>query len=72
MENITSARQVLLTQEDGWYIAEDLATTVASQGKDIGSALDSLKEALSLYFENNAAERTDEAGSHYFLTTIQL
>ena len=47
----TLNRQVLVTREDDWYVAKDIATNVASQGKDIDSALENLKDAIELYYD---------------------
>ena len=44
---------VYVTQEDtGWYVATDIATSVASQGETYESAMANLKEALELYYED--------------------
>ncbi len=44
---------VYVTQEDtGWYVATDIASGVASQGKTYESSLTNLKEALELYYED--------------------
>ena len=44
---------VVVTQEDtGWYVATDVATRVASQGKTYEESLNNLKEALELYYED--------------------
>ena len=39
-------------KEDKWYVAKALEVEVASQGKTQKQALDNLKEALELYFED--------------------
>lgn len=39
-------------KEDKWYVAKALEVEVASQGKTQKEALENLKEALELYFEN--------------------
>ena len=41
-----SNRNILVTQEDDWFVAKDIETNVPSQGCDINSALANLKEAL--------------------------
>ena len=43
---------VAVTPEDGWYVARCLEVEVASQGESFEEALDNLKEALELYFED--------------------
>ncbi len=39
-------------KEDKWFLAKALEVEVVSQGKNEKEALDNLKEALELYFED--------------------
>ena len=41
-----------LVQEGDWYVAQCLEVDVASQGTTAAEALDNLREALELYFED--------------------
>jgi predicted RNase H-like HicB family nuclease len=41
-----------ITHEAPWYIARCLEVEVASQGETVEEALDNLREALELYFED--------------------
>ena len=43
---------VAIQQEENWYVAKCLENSVASQGKTIDEAMENLKEALELYFED--------------------
>ncbi len=43
---------VAIYKEDDMYIAKDLRTNVVDQGDTIDEALDGLKEALELYYED--------------------
>jgi predicted RNase H-like HicB family nuclease len=43
---------VIVQKEDTWYVAKCLDNSVASQGKTVEEALDNLKEALELYYED--------------------
>ena len=45
---------VLITKEDDWYIASSVETSVVSQGKTVEESIANLREALELYFEDNA------------------
>lgn len=40
-------------KEDNLYVARCLEVNVASQGKSHGEAIENLKEALELYFEDS-------------------
>jgi predicted RNase H-like HicB family nuclease len=42
----------LVWREGNWYVARAIEVEVASQGKTAKQALESLQEALELYFEN--------------------
>jgi predicted RNase H-like HicB family nuclease len=44
-------------KEDKWYVAQCLELDVASQGETEEEALESLREALDLYFEPPQATR---------------
>ncbi|MCQ4045491.1 type II toxin-antitoxin system HicB family antitoxin [Streptantibioticus rubrisoli] len=44
-----------VTHENDWYVARCLQVEVASQGATIEEALDNLREALELYFEDEPA-----------------
>lgn len=43
---------VIIEQEENWYVAKCIDNNVASQGKTIEEALKNLKEAIELYLEN--------------------
>lgn len=43
----------VIQQENNWYVAKCLENDVASQGKTLDEAMDNLKEALELYFEDS-------------------
>ena len=43
---------VAITHEASWYVARCLEVEVASQGESVEEALDNLREALELYFED--------------------
>ena len=44
-----------LTAEDGWFVAQCLEVDVASQGETEAEALENLREALELHFEEPTA-----------------
>ncbi len=61
---------VIVVKEDDMYVAKDIATNVASQGVSVEDAIDSLREALELYYEDN-----DSAELGYetvFTTTLEV
>ncbi|OYR66936.1 HicB family protein [Halorubrum ezzemoulense] len=49
-DDVPSGRTITLTQaDDGWWVARDEATGVASQGETRQDALDNLDEAVALH-----------------------
>ena len=46
---------VIVQKDDTWYVAKCIDNLVASQGKTVEDALDNLKEALELYYEDEQA-----------------
>jgi predicted RNase H-like HicB family nuclease len=59
---------VSIQQEDNWYVAKCLENNVASQGKTMDEAIDNLREALTLYFEDEAPP----IYSQTYVTTLQV
>ena len=55
--------------EDPWYVARCLEIEVASQGKTVDEALENLKEALELYFED---EELPQGLEPPIISTIEL
>ena len=58
-----------VTHEDPWYVARCLEVEVASQGDTAEQALENLKEALELYFED---EELPQALEPPIISTIEL
>ncbi|MDR1534236.1 MAG: type II toxin-antitoxin system HicB family antitoxin [Planctomycetota bacterium] len=63
---------VIVTHEPPWYVAKCVDNQVASQGRGVEEAVANLREALTLYYEDeNEAELAAEA-STAFLTTVEV
>jgi predicted RNase H-like HicB family nuclease len=60
---------VMVQKEENWYVAKCLENSVASQGRTIEEALDNLKEALLLYYENETPELVN---IQTFITTLEV
>ena len=60
---------VAIQKEDEWYVAKCLENSVASQGKTIDEATDNLREALSLYYED---ETLPVVFPQTYVTTMQV
>lgn len=60
---------VVIQKEDSWYVATDVESGVASQGKTLDESLENLKEALSLYYEDNIPTNNM---TEVFVTTMEV
>ena len=58
-----------IQKEENWYVATDVVSGVASQGKTLDESIENLKEALELYYENN---KPLEEPSPVFVTTLEV
>ena len=61
---------VIVQKDDDWYVAKCLENSVASQGKTVEEAIDNLKEALELYYEDTPAEQDKQ--KQVFVTTLEV
>ncbi len=69
MKGVIMTCQVYVTKEENWYVATDIASSVASQGKTMEESLANLKEALELYYEDNPV---DDNRTPAFFTTLEV
>jgi predicted RNase H-like HicB family nuclease len=58
-----------VTHEAPWYVARCLDVEVTSQGKTTEEALDNLREALELYFEDAPMP---DLGEPPIITTVEI
>jgi predicted RNase H-like HicB family nuclease len=67
MKNINCP--VMITEEENWYVAKEINTNIASQGKTVKEAVENLKEALELYFQDN---NCDVINKNVLFTTLEV
>ncbi|MBR0365460.1 MAG: type II toxin-antitoxin system HicB family antitoxin [Clostridia bacterium] len=60
---------ILIEKEEDWFVASSVETGVASQGKTMEEAIQNLKEALELFFEDNIPENLNR---QIFVTTLEV
>ena len=60
--------------EDEWYVATCLENNIASQGKTITDAMKNLKEAITLYYEdeNNKEELNFLQNDEVYITRLEM
>lgn len=59
---------VAITKDDAWFIAKCLENNVASQGKTMEEAMDNLREAVALYYEDEQLPVFPQT----YLTTLEV
>lgn len=59
----------VIQQEGTWFVARCAENNVASQGKTLESALENLKEALTLYYEDGDIPAPN---AQTFITTFEV
>ena len=65
---------IILKREDEWFVATCLENDIASQGKTIDEALDNLKEAIALFYEDeNYAKIMQPSGNdRIYITSLEM
>ena len=61
---------VLITKDDNWYVAISSETNVTSQGHTVEEALENLKEALELYYEDNS--NVNDSSNVCLMTSLEV
>ena len=60
---------IIIQKEENWYVATDIESGVASQGKTLDESMENLREALSLFYEDNLPEQPMR---EVFVTTMEV
>ncbi len=61
---------VVIQKDDDWFVAKCVENSVASQGKTVEEAMNNLKEALELYYEDVPKEDIKE--KQLYVTTLEV
>ena len=65
-------RSVVIYEDDGWFVAEDILSGVASQGRTIAEASRNVIEAVELYFEGSEGNEDNAEEQNVFFTTMEV
>ena len=65
---------IKIEHEENWYVATCLENNIASQGKTIDEAMANLREAISLYYEDesNIDELKDQENEQVYITRLEM
>jgi predicted RNase H-like HicB family nuclease len=72
-DKMTFKGTIIIRQEEEWFVATCLENNIASQGKTIDEANENLKEAISLYYEDETREELNLfKGDQIYITTLEM
>ena len=65
---------IKIEQEDTWFVATCIENNIASQGKTINEAVENLKEAITLYYEDetNKKDLSLLQNDPIYITTLEM
>ena len=65
---------VKIEQEEEWYVATCFENNIASQGKTVNEAMENLKEAIALFYEDdiNKEELNSSQNEHIYITRLEM
>ena len=63
---------VIIKKEEEWFVATCLENNISSQGKTLDEATENLKEAISLYYEDEPEEKTLPENDQIYITTLEM
>ena len=62
---------VIIKKEEEWFVATCLENNIVSQGKTIDEATENLKEAITLYYEDETEEIVSK-NDRIYITTLEM
>jgi len=62
---------IIIKEEEDWFVATCLENDIASQGKTINEAIDNLKEAIALYYEDED-DFSVTKNKQVYVTTLEM
>jgi predicted RNase H-like HicB family nuclease len=62
---------IIIKEEEDWFVATCLENDIASQGKTINEAIDNLKEAITLYYEDEE-DISISKNKQVYITTLEM
>jgi len=63
---------VVIVKEEDLFVATCLENNVASQGETVDEAVENLKEAISLYYEDETAASLVPRNEQVYITSLEM
>ena len=61
---------IIIKREEHWYVSTCLENNIASQGKTIDEAVENLKEAIALYYEDEDVHISKK--EQIYITSLEM
>ena len=63
---------IIIKKEEEWFVATCLENNIASQGKTIDESIENLKEAITLYYEDNEEKTIIPVKDQIYITSLEM
>jgi len=63
---------VVIRKGDIYFVATCIENNIASQGKTVDEAIENLKEAIALYYEDEPAEALVPNNERVYVTSLEM
>ena len=63
---------IIIKREEEWFVATCIENNIASQGKTIDEAIENLKEALALFYEDEPKEKMMFPNEQTYITSLEM
>jgi len=63
---------IIIKREEDWFVATCIENNIASQGKTIDEATENLKEAIALFYEDEAEEKIGIPYGQVYITSLEM
>jgi len=63
---------IIIKKEEDWFVATCLENNIASQGKTIDEAIENLKEAIALFYEDEPEEKIMLPYEQVYVTSLAM
>ena len=63
---------IIIKKEEEWFVATCIENNIASQGKTIDQAIENLKEAIELFYEDEIIDTAMFPKEQFFITSLEV
>ena len=63
---------IIIKKEEEWFVATCIENNIASQGKTIDEAIENLKEAIALFYEDESEAISMQPQEQVYITSLEM